>query len=82
MTNFAVAIKLRVTQYFITAVIEACSELGSIRLTQFTNDLVGRLEVCSGGRWGSVCGNGATNDIATVACRELGHAASGGWINY
>ena len=24
-----------------------------------------------------MCGKGATNEIATVACRELGHAASG-----
>ena len=59
------------------AVSESCSDTNDIRLTQYTDDNLGRLEVCSGGIWGSVCGNGATNDIATVACRQLGHAAEG-----
>ena len=30
---------------------------------------------------GSVCGIGATNDVATVACRELNHAATGGLLS-
>ena len=38
---------------------------------------MGRLEVCSGVTWGSVCGNGASDSIATVACRQLNHTASG-----
>ena len=64
------------------AVLEPCSDANAIRLTQYTDDSLGRLEVCSGGIWGSVCGNGATNDIATVACRQLGHADSGKHIKW
>ena len=56
---------------------EECSDLGSIRLTGYVEDYVGRLEVCSGGIWGSVCGIGATDEIAAVACKELNFAASG-----
>ena len=38
---------------------------------------VGRLEVCAGGLWGTVCGRGATNTIVKVVCRQLLHAAGG-----
>ena len=30
-----------------------------------------------GGIWGTVCGNGATDAVADVTCRELNHAALG-----
>ena len=54
------------------------SSTDTIRLTQYSSDTIGRLEVCSGDKWGTVCGEGATlNTIATVACRELNHAAIG-----
>ena len=60
------------------AVHEPCSSTETIRLTQSSSDRFGRLEVCSGEVWGTVCGNGATiNTIATVACRELNHATNG-----
>ena len=64
----------------ITIVREPCSDSGSIRLTQSSSNDIGRLEVCSGGIWGSVCGIGATDEIAAVACRELGHANRGEYI--
>lgn len=46
---------------------------------------MGRLEMCSDGHWGSVCGSFVyefswqnKNDlIAAVVCRQLGHAAKG-----
>ena len=58
---------------------EPCSSsTDTIRLTHLSSDTIGRLEVCSGDKWGTVCGIGATIDtIATVACRELDHAAEG-----
>ena len=59
--------------------LEPCdSRTETIRLTHSPSDTIGRLEVCSGDKWGTVCGIGATIDtIATVACRELNHAANG-----
>ena len=56
--------------------IQLCNETGAIRLTHGTASL-GRLEVCSGGHWGSVCIEGATNATATVACAQLNHAPQG-----
>ena len=61
---------------------EPCNGTDTIRLTQYNDDSLGRLEVCSSGIWGSVCGNDVTDNIAIdniaiVACRELNHAASG-----
>ncbi|CAI8040795.1 Deleted in malignant brain tumors 1 protein, partial [Geodia barretti] len=36
--------------------------------------MVGRLEVCANGTWGTVCGNAATIALVRVACRQLNHA--------
>ena len=55
----------------------------TIRLGQSSIDTFGRLEVCSGNKWGTVCGSGANLEtIARVACRELNHAANNGIDNY
>ena len=57
---------------------EICHSENDIRLESFMlSDTFGRLEVCSGGYWGSVCGDGANDNVAEVACRELNHAAKG-----
>lgn len=63
-------------------VMEACSDPNAIRLTQYASDTIGQLEMCSGGIWGSVCRNGVTENIAAVACRELGHSAYGKVYDY
>jgi hypothetical protein len=57
--------------------LEPCSDPEDIQLARYISDTFGRLEVCSGGYWGTVCGIGATNTIANVACRQLNHAATG-----
>ena len=57
---------------------EHCSGPNDIRLTRYSSDRVGRLEVCAGGLWGTVCGNGATISLVKVACRQLDHATNGG----
>ena len=56
---------------------ESCSGTNGIRLTRFSSDTMGRLEVCADGMWGSVCGNAATIDLVRVACRQLNHAPGG-----
>ena len=66
-----------VTQICYFIVRKQCDEENSIRLTEFFDDTIGRLEVCTDGIWGSVCGNGATGDIATVVCKELNHTSTG-----
>ena len=37
----------------------------------------GRLEVCIGRTWGTVCNEGWSNVEASVACRELGYSPTG-----
>ena len=58
--------------------LKPCNETNDIRLALGTLTL-GRLEVCSGGYWKSVCGIGTTNATATVACRQLDHVPRGLW---
>ena len=60
------------------AALVPCSPDNPVRLTQSSSDVVGRLEVCTNGIWGTVCGNRATTTpLVQVACRELNHAAIG-----
>ena len=69
-------IDLTITILHFLLAIQLCNETGAIRLTHGTASL-GRLEVCSGGHWGSVCIEGVTNATATVACAQLNHAPQG-----
>ena len=48
-----------------------------MRLVGGVSDLEGRVEVCSGGHWGTVCDNGWTSVEANVVCGQLGHAHEG-----
>jgi deleted-in-malignant-brain-tumors protein 1 len=52
-----------------------CQE-GAVRLVNGTSSEAGRLEVCSNGIWGSVCGKGFDVTDAYVVCRELGFGIS------
>ena len=48
-----------------------------MRLTRLFREDAGRLEVCAGGIWGTVCGNGVTNTLASAVCRQLNHTRQG-----
>ena len=60
---------------------EYCSGIctnGTIRLVGGPSPYKGRVEVCIGGCWGTVCGNGFDESDASVVCRELEYPTFGG----
>lgn len=48
---------------------------GEVRLIndQGAGPRVGRVEICIGGSWGTVCDDGWDNNNAIVVCRQLGY---------
>ena len=51
---------------------ETCSVEGSVRLSDGATAREGRVEVCRGGYWGSVCSIGWSRLNSLVACRSAG----------
>ena len=54
-------------------------EHGSVRLMGGSTSLDGRVEVCLGGQWGSVCADTWSVEAANVACGQLGYQSTGKW---
>ena len=48
-----------------------------IRLTGGRNEREGRVEVCIGGQWGTICNDSWATTDAAVVCRQLGLATEG-----
>ena len=46
---------------------------GAVRLVSGTTTNQGRVEVCVGQTWGTVCGYGFGTNDARVVCRQLGY---------
>ena len=52
-------------------------EHGSLRLMDGTSELEGRVEVCIGGRWGTICNDNWDDTDAAVVCRQQGYSSQG-----
>ena len=48
-----------------------------VRLAGLNNILEGRVELCYGGQWGTVCRHGWNHFDAAVVCRQIGLSSNG-----
>ena len=62
--------------YFVSKA-QSCFVEGEIRLEGGTTSREGRVEMCSGGVWGTVCDNNWGTSDARVVCRQLGYPTLG-----
>lgn len=61
---------------FYAALDQACED-GNIRLMGGDSENEGRVELCVGRQWGTVCDDSWDNNDATVVCKQLNFSAEG-----
>ena len=54
-----------------------CGDEGDIRLVNGQSALEGRVEICFGNQWGTVCDDRWGGSDASVVCRQLGFSTEG-----
>ena len=64
------------------AVGDAICMHGDLRLQDGRTPLQGRVEICIGGRWGSICDDLWDDDDASVVCSQLGFSRLSKYIGY
>ena len=57
---------------------DACQD-GDVRLVDGQSAYEGRVEVCIGQRWGTVCNTGWSTEDSEVVCQQLGYPPTGTW---
>ena len=71
----------RYTHLSFSCIASQCTD-GDVRLVDGTSERNGRVEICFGGVWGTVCDDDWDDRDAGVVCRELGFTDSEGITNY
>ena len=59
---------------------DACIS-GDVRLVTEAFNNSGRVEICVGGEWGTICATSLSSSFAKVACFQVGFSGSGMLIN-